>query len=349
MDLEIRQFKDIDLDDPFFDSLKQDYKEFVEWFDRKAGESAYVYYNKSNKIEGILYLKDENESLNDVNPPLRKEKRIKIGTFKINPHGTLLGERFVKKVFDHAISKGVYEIYATVFKKHEALIALLKRYGFRDYGFKTTHNGTELVLLKKLSAISNDIVSSYPLIRLSNQNIYLLSLYPKWHTRLLPDSILKTEQSDIIEDISHSNSIHKVYLAAMKGMENLKRGDIIVIYRTSDEEGHAHYRSVVTSICVLEEYKNIREFEDKADFLRYCQPYSIFTERELIDLWKFKRYKHIIRFMYNIALKKRPTRQVLLDEIGLDQNAYFGFLKLTRAQLKQIVEKGKINESLIVD
>ena len=38
-------FRDINLADPFFDSLKQDYKEFTDWFNKKANqnESTFVF------------------------------------------------------------------------------------------------------------------------------------------------------------------------------------------------------------------------------------------------------------------------------------------------------------------
>lgn len=38
-------------------------------------------------------------------------------------------------------------------------------------------------------------------------------------------------------------------------VEILKRGDILVLYRTSDFNKIAEYSSVVTSICVVEEVK----------------------------------------------------------------------------------------------
>ena len=38
------KFSEIDLNDPFFDSLKDDYKEFSDWFKRKANDYAYVLY-----------------------------------------------------------------------------------------------------------------------------------------------------------------------------------------------------------------------------------------------------------------------------------------------------------------
>ena len=64
MDLQVRRFADIDLNDPFFDSLKANYPEFCEWYGRKAatGASAYCYY-VDNKLKDFLYLKIEEEEL----------------------------------------------------------------------------------------------------------------------------------------------------------------------------------------------------------------------------------------------------------------------------------------------
>ena len=349
MDLKEKCFREVNIDDPFFDSLKQDYKEFSDWFAKKAEELAYVFYDDEGAVNGFLYLKYEGEEIDDVDPALPEKPRIKIGTFKINPHGTRIGERFIKKIFDHAVTNGISEIYTTVFKKHEALIDIFSRYGFRHVSDKVTDNGTELVLLKKMKKTTGDIVMDYPLIQLAGKNTYLLSIYPRWHTRLLPDSILRTEESDIIQDISHTNSIHKVYLASMQDMERLKRGDVLVIYRTTDKMGPAYYRSVATSICVLEDYRPIHSFKDQDEFFGYCRPYSVFTEDELISLWRGKRYQHVIRFTYNLALTRRPNRKTLIEEIGLPEGAYWGFLPITHQQLKHIVRKGNADESLIVD
>lgn len=42
------KFSDVDLNDRFFDSLKNDYEEFPNWFAKKcaAGESALVFYDE---------------------------------------------------------------------------------------------------------------------------------------------------------------------------------------------------------------------------------------------------------------------------------------------------------------
>lgn len=349
MALAISRFKNIDLADSFFDSLKSDYKEFPTWFFKKADDSAYVFTNDAGAIDGFLYLKIENGTIDDVSPSLPAAVRLKVGTLKINAHGTKLGERFIKKIFDHAIYSKVAEIYLTVFSTHKPLIALLEKYGFTPHGEKTTANGTEIVLVRKIHESFQDVVTSYPLVKLSDHSTYLLALKPEWHTRLLPDSILKTEKTDIVQDISHTNSIHKVYLAAMKGINVLKRGDILVIYRTTDGAGPAHYRSVATSIGVVEDYRHISSFSSIEEFLKYCRPHSVFTEQELFSFWSTEKFPHVFRFTYNIALKRRVTRAELIEEVGLDPKDYWGFMPLNKKQFVEIVRRGLIDESLIIN
>lgn len=348
MNLLYKKFKNIDLSDEFFDSLKKEYAEFIDWFNKKSEEQAYVFENDTGEIDGFLYLKVEDGVVADVNPPLPSAHRIKVGTFKINAHGTKLGERFIKKVFDHAIFHKAEEVYVTAFEKHIGLIEIFKRYGFIPTSTKKTNNGLETVYVKSMNKVLTNTSDSYPLVNLIDQNIYLLSLYPKWHTRLLPDSILKTEDTDVIQDISHTNSIHKVYLAAMQGMGKIKTGDIILIYRTSDEKGAAYFRSVATSICVIEEYRPISSFASMDEFIKYCRPYTVFTVNELTSFWKTGQYPHIIRFTYNVALKKRVNRKAMIEECGIDSKAYPGFMQLSQKQFLCITDKGHIDESLII-
>lgn len=348
MGISRRSFSEIAIQDPFFDSLRANYAEFDKWFERKSEELAYVFEFNDGRLGGFLYLKVEDGSVDDVEPQLPNARRLKIGTFKVDPHGTRLGDRFMKKVFDHAIGERVELIYVTVFPEHESLLRLFESYGFRQVGEKTTANGTELTLEKDLSVARGSPSEIYPMIRIEGA-IHLLSIYPKWHTRLFPDSILRTEDASIIDDVSHTNSIHKVYLAGMRGMENLRPGDVIVIYRTTDGKGPAHYRSVVTSICVVEDYRNIAEFPSREAFFEYCLPFSVFDEQELSGLWNSRKYPHVIQFTYNIALPRRLTRAHLIEHLGIDKDAYWGFLELSKSQFLKIVADSNTNENLIVN
>lgn len=350
MDLTKKPFREIDLADPFFDSLKADYTEFSQWYARKSDDNAeaYAFTDEAGALDGFLYMKVETGPVADVEPPLPAARRLKVGTMKINAHGTKLGERFIKKIFDTAVQESAVEMYVTIFEKHQGLNALFERYGFRTIGRKTSANGVELVKARALQAPYTDVVASYPLVQLHDVQCYLLALQPQWHTRLLPDSILRTEDADIVQDLSHTNSIHKVYLAAMPGMDNLRRGDVLLIYRTSDGQGPARFRSVATSICCVEEYRSLSSFGSKDEFLAYCRPHSVFDERELNEFWARRRYPHIIRFTYNIALRRRPTRGQLIDEVGIPEGTRWGFLHITTAQMLHVARLGGIDESLVI-
>jgi L-amino acid N-acyltransferase YncA len=349
MSLSYVRFEQVNLADPFFDSLKEDYAEFEEWFARKALNMAYLSVNAQGKIDGFLYLKVEDEEHPDIVPPLPAKHRLKVGTFKIDAHGTKLGDRFVKKLFDQAMNSEVEEAYVTIFEKHAGLIKLLSRYGFKKWGTKTGCNGTELVLVRDMAWEGTNLHENYPLVRASVGDKYLLALYPEWHTRLLPDSKLIGEGPDVVNDISSTNSIQKIYLAGRSGAQNLKHGDVLVIYRTNDGQGPAYYRSVATSVCVVDKVEMISEYSTEAAFLEYCMPFSVFTEQELKDLYKSKRYPVIITFTYNISFPKRATRKVLIEEVGIDRNARWTCLQLTDQQFLAVIAKGLVNENFVVN
>jgi hypothetical protein len=349
MGMELVEFSSVNLQDHFFDSLRQDYSEFDSWFRSKKGQNAYIHSNDSGLIDGFLYLKIENGDIKDTIPVLPSKKRVKIGTLKIDAHGTRLGERFIKKALDYALFEHADEIYLTIFSKHESLIELITEYGFLKIAEKRSNNGIESVFLKKLPGTYDDIIRNYPFVTTKNKSIYALSIYPKWHSRLLPDSILRTEnEKEIIEDTSHTNSIHKIYLTSIRGTELLKRGDVLLIYRTSDNQGPAYYRSVITSVCVIEEVRSITEFTDFSSYFDYCGSYSIFSKDELDNYFATKEYKTIIKFTYNYALPKRITRGQLMEDIGISPR-YWGFFPLSKSNFLEILSRGKANESLVVD
>lgn len=189
---------------------------------------------------------------------------------------------------------------------------------------------------------------NYPMIRMRNRN-FLLSIHPNWHTKLFPESILNNEDDSLIRDVTHTNSIHKVYLARMNGMENLRPGDNILIYRTSDGMGPAAYRSVATSVCVVEEYRNINEFASLNDFKAYCGPFSVFSPQELDGFYHQKNYPHIVKFSYNFPLRRRIIRKDIIEMTGIPEEIYWGFFPLSDGHLRTILSAGGVNEGLIVD
>lgn len=354
MDLQLELFSKINLEDPFFDSLKAAYPDFEQWFAKKAaaGEQAYVFHNHSGAVKDFLYLKIETGVLSDVVPVLAAKKRLKVGTFKLLSRGTRRGERFMKKIMDRAMAEDVDEVYVTIFPTDELmyLIRLFQRFGFRHTADKPHDGGTaEWVLVKDMRAVTGDIMKDYPRMQTAGRRKWMLAIMPQWHTQLFPDSILNNESYDMVKDITPTNGIYKIYISWNQDCAQMKKGEQVVIYRTSDEPGRAWYRSVVTSVCTVDDVKRWSDFGgDEEAFMEYTK-YSVFPEASLRQWFRTRRDMVVIKMLYNVAFSKRVIRRDLIEQVGLDGNARWTLLPLTDQQFKKMIELGQANERYIID
>lgn len=344
-------FGNLDLDEEFFDSLKEDYPNFENWFNRKADEAVYVCRSEGKPI-ALLYLKaeGEGEDYSDIDPPFPKRKRLKISTFKVALNGFRLKERFLKIIFDNALLLDLEEIYVTTFYKRidqQRLINLLEEYGFQLHGRKCTLGKKELVYVRRLvqKADRLDPKLTYPFFSKASR-IFIVPIYPKYHTELFPDSILKTESpDDFVENEPHRNAISKVYIS--RSIErDLKSGDVIVFYRTG-----GYYKSVVTTVGVVESVIDNIESED--DFIRLCRKRSVFTDKALSEFWNYKKYNRpfIVNFLYAHSFPIRINMKRLI-EIGVIpslNDAPRGFTEMSSKNLKDIIRECEADESIIVD
>lgn len=344
-------FGDINLQDPFFDSFREDYKGFDGWFNKKADEIAYVTHNRG-RILSFLYVKIEDQSENyaDITPVLPPKRRLKIGTFKVVSNGVRLGERFLKIIFDNAIRYKVEEIYVTIFDKNDEqkrLIQLLMHWGFRSHGTKTTPTGDELVFVRDFSPCfsTENPKFTYPYISASQQ-VFVCPIYPEYHTELFPDSILTTESPvNFQESYPHRNALSKVYISRSMN-RNLKRGDIIVFYRTG-----GYHKSVVTTIGIVENV--IDRLQSESEFVLKCRKRSVFSDIELKKHWNYQSRNRpfIVNFLYTYSFPKRPNLAKLI-ELGVvaDVNsAPRGFEPISKEQFYKIIKESQSNEGVIVD
>lgn len=343
------KFGKIDSNDTFFDSLKEDYVGFDKWFIKKYDEEAYITINSNNgMLLSFLYLKveDENENYSNINPLFSSKRRLKIGTFKVISNGFRLGERFMKIIFDNALKNHVQEIYVTVYDKRpeqRRLMDLLEQWGFVLWG---TKGEGELVYVRDFSPQFNieNLKSCFPYIS-KGRNVYVVPIYPEYHTELLPDSILNTESpEEFIEDFPHRNCINKVYVSrAMEPYPNI--GDILVFYRTG-----GYYKSVITTIGEVLEVKS--DFLNENDFILYCRKKSVYPEQALRDMWRYSTRKpFVVNFLYTYSFPHRINMKELIDlKVLLGVNdAPRGFKPITKEQFEIILKETRSDESFIID
>ena len=342
------KFGKIDLKDAFFDTLRVDYDGFDKWFTRKHDEEAYITVNSNNgKLLSFLYVKVEgcDENYSDITPPFPPRQRLKVGTFKVVSNGFRLGERFLKIIFDNAIKNRVQEIYVTVYDRRDEqrrLIALLETWGFRKWGMK----GAEIVYVRDFTPNFDvsDIKSTYPYFS-RRSKCFLVPIYPQYHTELLPDSILNTESpSDFVEDFPHRNCISKVYVSRAYPPYPQK-GDVLIFYRTG-----GYYKSVVSTIGIMVDIQ--QHFEKEEDFLSYCRKASVYPEKQLHEMWKYRDSRPLaLQFLYVYSFPHRINMERLI-ELGIlagVNDAPRGFRPITNEQFNLILKETRSDESIVVD
>jgi predicted nucleic acid-binding protein len=305
-------FGNVDSTDSFFDSFRNSYTEFDRWFARKCDEEAYICRSDSNKILGFLYLKTEDvsENYSDIEPPFSPKRRLKVGTFKVESTGFRLGERFVKIIFDNAQQRNVDEIYVTLFTDRGELVALeelLYRWGFVYYGIK--HNGgkEEKVLVKILHKIIDNGTPKLNYPNISHLcNKFILPIMPQYHTTLLPDSQLNSENRiDFLGREPHRYALQKVYIS-WASTNGAKPGDLILFYRMGLPGENKKYKSVVSTIAIVDEI--IENIGSEENLLSLCQNRSVFSVDELKEFWRKHRYNlKILKFIFVKSLSKRLT------------------------------------------
>lgn len=305
----------IDSKDPFFDSLRKDYDGFDEWFSKKCDEEAYV-CRSDKKILGFLYLKIEgpDENYSDIVPTFSTCKRLKVGTFKVDSTGFRLGERFIQIIFDNAIRQQAAEIYVTLFNNRpelDALNALLERWGFVHYGIKRHAVENETVLVKRLGVYDENksVKQNFPNIK-SKHRVYFLPIEAAYHTRLFPDSILRTENGiNILENKPEQYSLQKVYIS-FSFKKEMRPGDILAIYRKGITTGRKAFESVVTTVCVIDEVK--WDFQSMDEYLEYCENRTVFSKDELKNFWNRTKGKLLV---LKIIFVKSLAHNIILKDL----------------------------------
>ena len=246
------------LNDPIFDSLKRDYPEFEEWFRKKSREhrKCYVSYRTDGSLGSLLIYKFEGEKIDSI-PPLPRKKRLKIATLKVTHVGNKIGELLLKISFDLAISEGCDEVFLTHFtEKNDRLVELITKYGFLKAGVNS--RGEEIYVKKLVPEISD--IAGIPPVEIFKRfypsfydgvsvKKWIIPIQPEFHTRLFTDYGMR--QTMLFEHagefVIEGNTIKKAYLSHSR-IRQLKPGDIVLFYRSKDEQA-------LTSLGVIEEVR----------------------------------------------------------------------------------------------
>ncbi len=304
----ISSFDEIDLEDKFFDSLKQDYPGnenstgFVEWFNRKKREKAKALtFEDEQGIGAFIYTKEEQEEIKLSNSMLPSINRIKIGTFRIGERyqGQRIGEGALGLVLWKWQQTDFNEIYVTVFEKQEALIRLFEQFGFVFVGENANN---EKVLIKRREIISGNPVKSFPFIDSGFDYAGYLIVEDNYHDNMFAYSELANTtflQSQVIKSVS--NGIRKIYIGKIRA-EKYYIGEPVLIYRKYTKDGIKRYKSCVTSYCIVTNIKRIKRnnrFDCSwQEFIAMVGNKSVFSEKEMLLMFENENNLSAIELLY---------------------------------------------------
>lgn len=336
----------LDINDTFFDGLKNSYPVFENWLRSKENEDAYCYF-ENNKLLAMLMLKNEEigEDYSDISPTMRNNRKLKVSTFKVDIKKKKIGERFIKIIFDQAIYSNVNEIYVTIFDDTDdkkALISYFERFGFNYHGKK---NGRELVYVRSMNKnyIKNDPLKSYPYIDRSNDS-YIVAILPEYHTYLLPDSKLSKESYRNIH-MPVEYAIKKYYITATGFKPKPNIGDNLIFYRMKEGFIPAKYSSVLTTIGIVTDIYTPTNIDD---LVNKVKDKTVYTEEAIRNYYNSRiNITYVIEFAYITTLENKINLNDCLENSILFDYPR-GVEKITKEQFDKILEIGNVDNSIVV-
>lgn len=337
-------FAEINVDDPFFDSLKADYPEFSKvWFPKcvRENRSALVFYDAEG-LGAFVALKKENEPIPLRDRMIPAAPRLKVSTLLLAERfrGQRLGEGALGLILWNWQHSKLDEVYLTVFPQHTDLICQVERFGFQQVGFNLRG---ELVYMRSRKSIDfSNPYKSFPFISLNITKGGYLIVNDEYHDTLFPYSELQNTTQETLQ-IDAANGVSKVYIGQMWA-PHYRIGEPVFIYRRyTGSAGKASYKSCLTSYCVVTDVISVKENRRaKMSFQQFLDAVgnkTVFDHTELQRRYDNDRSISIIKMLYcGYFGAGHNINMVWLSQNGLwaEENQYPTNVQLSPQQCQQI-------------
>lgn len=355
-------FSDINLNDPFFDSLKTDYPGtlsstgFVEWFKAKAsvGKQALVFEDEQG-IGAFVNLKpNEAEEIKLADGRVLPEvARLKITTIKIDERyrNRRIGEGALGLTLWEWRESRINEIYVTVFDKHASLIILLEKYGFIYVGDNL--NGERVYIKDRKNIDFSDPCKAFPFLSNQIHSAGCLAIDMEYHDTMFAYSELANTLQECV-DISVANGLKKVYIGSPPSL-GFTVGDPVLIYRRYTGKTGPGYKSVITSYCVVTRVEKVKENRKELyscdQFLKMVGNKSVFKADELKRKYYESRSLTLIELLYYgyFGAGNNVNWMWLKDNDCWPGNHPLQ-LQYTKSHFVKILQEGKVDvDNVIID
>lgn len=308
----------LQISDPFFISLKQDYPDFENWFKRICEEDrkAWTIFKSNGAIGALLIIKEEN---NERLIPGPIKKILKVCTFKIDEElrGRKIGELFLKACFGYCVDNRYEATYMTTMaEKNRELVNLCMDFGF----IQIPYNEREIALYKAFIPPSqvNDSpldpleyhVRHYPFFKYgAGINKFIIPIIPEYHRILFPDCQKQFELFYTNEAVN--NGILKAYICNSNNTK-ITRGDLVLFYRSRDWQS-------ITTLGIVE---TVLKTDDPNEVAAVVSKRTVYTFEEIKEISRrnalvilFRQIKHVSSPMTYQELHEREIIKNRLESI----------------------------------
>ena len=356
----LRKFSEINLDDPFFATLKSDYPgsasspSFCVWFKNKAqeGRTALV-FSDDQGLGAFICIKNENEPIELKGGTLAACNRVKISTMKIAERfrGQRLGEGAIGLVLWKWQKSRTDEIYVTAFDKQDLLISQLEKFGFHKAGYNL--NGEGVYIKSRHNIDYSDPYKSFPFINPNFHSSGYLIINDTYHDTMFPYSELKNNTLQNAVAMNVSNGLSKVYVGAQYSQLPYGIGDPILIYRRYTAGSGKQYRSCMTSFCVvtkiIQAQKSGQKLMSFDELLTKIGNKSVFNKDELKNRYNNDWNVLVMEMLYyGYFGEGNNVNMAWLKQSGYWGDGYPTSFSLGQAAFKSILKKGNIDVSNVI-
>ena len=346
-DVEEIKAYEIDYRQSFFNSLRDSYPDFDQWWENKCVKqhrSCWVVYD-NNELAGLVVWKDETG--NNTDAVTKAEHIFKICTFKVSEvkRGMKLGELLLKQVLWY-VQKNRYNLaYLTTYPGQDSLRSLLEFYGFYHAGenqqgeFVYERGFASGRLSKKLGEGSFEIDrKNYPrFIVMKETCSFIVPIQEKYHDILYPDlcqhefSQLDFFQSKASQSKKPGNTIRKVYLC--RAPSNLgDPGSILFFYKSRSESSPSQ---AITTLGILE---NMTCATSPRELMQFTGGRSVYSEMELMN-WKARPDNpvKVINYLL-VSYIEKPIKLSKLLDMNIVKSSPQSICKISSNSLRKILD-----------
>jgi hypothetical protein len=187
-----------------------------------------------------------------------------------------------------------------VFQKHQTLIRLFERFGFKCAGLNK--RGECVYIKSRFNLDYSNAYKAFPFIRPNFETAGIIPIEQEYHDQLFPYSELKGNTLEIEEETA-GNGMTKIFIGFPFSTIHYSENQPVFIYRKYHGSGSKCYRSVITSFCTITKVRIVKTNDDFRmsydEFVKTSGNKTIFSQQELENMYHHKKNIVLLQMVYN--------------------------------------------------